>query len=142
MKNSVSSESEKKKLLKRWFWLKWQICEAARKPDFKEGEIWWCIFGENIDVGLNGKQQFFLRPVLVFKKYNKHSFYGIPLTSRVKRIGSWYVHFVFREKEQVAVLNQSRSFSSSRLYERMGMMTRGDMLKVRKGLEELFFGIK
>ena len=31
-------------------------------PFFKEKEIWWCYFGENIGTEMNGKGDFFTRP--------------------------------------------------------------------------------
>lgn len=63
----------------------------------KEGDVWWCSIGENIGVEINGKQNFFLRPVLVLKKLSGFGFMGIPLTSQ-SHDGSWYVPFVFKGK--------------------------------------------
>lgn len=94
----------KKNLLDEWFVTKYAIHSKNRLPNFKEGDVWWCAFGENVGVEINGKENF-LRPVLVFKKYNRFSFLGIPLTSKTYRYGSWYVHFYFHDREQVAVLS-------------------------------------
>ncbi len=138
MKNELLGSDDKKKALEKWFPLKCEIHQAARMPNFKAGEIWWCIFGENVGVEINGKNDFFLRPVLIFKKFNQYSFFGIPLTSQKWRQGDWYVHFVFQDKNQVAVLNQAGKLSSYRLHNRLGMITKGDLARVKEGFRKLF----
>lgn len=65
----------------------------------------WCGFGENVGIEINGKNDLFSRPVLVFKKFSQYGFLGIPLTSQPHE-GTRYVHFRFHGKEQVAVLVQ------------------------------------
>ena len=88
-------------------------------PLFKEGEVWWCYIGENVGVEVNGKSKNFTRPVLVFKKYDKYSFLGLPLTTKDK-IGTWYTPISFLGILQVAVLSQSRVFDYRRLDKKMG----------------------
>ena len=85
----------KKQYIKRfneWIRLKRKIHYRGRETDFSEGEVWWCGCGENVGVEINGKNRYFSRPVLIFRKLDKKSFMGIPLTSRSKR-GTWYVPF-------------------------------------------------
>lgn len=134
----MENNQEKKILLTEWLGLKYDIHCRRRTPNYKEGDIWWCIFGENVGVEINGKKEFFLRPVLVFKKYNRQSFMGIPLTTKTQKVGSWYVHFLFHGKEEVAVLSQNRSMSTSRLYKHMGSADAGDLLKIKDGFRKLY----
>lgn len=73
-----------KKVIKKfsgWITLKEKIHNNDSVPPFfKEGEIWWCYFGENVGTEMNGKSDYFTRPVLVLKKYDKYSFLAVPLS--------------------------------------------------------------
>lgn len=122
-----------------WIGLKEKIDKKEHKPPlFKEGEIWWCHFGENIGTEANGKGDFFTRPVIVLKKYDKLSFLAVPLTTKNK-LGSWYCQFVHNEKKQTAVLSQARSVSYKRLRERMGKLDSVDFNKIKKAFLDLHF---
>lgn len=130
-------DKSKTELLKRWFMLKIRIHSSGKEKPFKEAEIWWCNFGENIGVEVNGKNAPFSRPAIILKKYNKYSFMAIPLTSR-PHTGSWYVEFEFRGKANWANLAQAKSLSAKRLCDRIGAMTNGDFCKVKRGFYELY----
>ena len=104
----------------------------------REGEIWWCSIGENVGVEINGKGSQFTRPVLILKKLSRLSFIGVPLTSQLHE-GTWYEHFIFKDKEQVAVLAQIRNISVSRLINRMGTLPNSDFVKVKRSLMRLMF---
>ena len=39
-----------------------------------EGQVYWCLLGENIGFEQNGKGDYFRRPVLIFKKFNNNVF--------------------------------------------------------------------
>ncbi len=108
-----------------WIGLKTKLHRIGRLPVIKEGEIWWCAIGENIGVEINGKSKVFSRPVLVFKKFGRCSFMGIPLTSKSHE-GTWYASFVFQGKAECAVLSQARVISVSRLYSRIGELSDSD----------------
>ena len=105
-------------------------------PLFKEGEVWWCSIGENIGVEINGKSKDFTRPVLIFKRYNKHSFLGLPLSTSNKT-GSWYVSVYFLGISQVVVLCQSRVFDYRRLNRRMGELNTFEVSGVKKAFAAL-----
>lgn len=120
-----------------WIGLKENLHITNRIPAIKEGEIWWAALGENIGIEINGKNNVFSRPVLVFKKLSKFGFMAIPLTSR-PHDGKWYVPFIFRNKKSVAVLSQMRAMSVSRLYERMGTISDRDFALVRSGFKNLY----
>ena len=47
-----------------WIGLKEKLHTANSTPPlFKEGEVWWCVVGENIGIEMNGKGDVFSRPV-------------------------------------------------------------------------------
>ncbi len=124
-----------------WMELKENLHGIGRLPAIKEGEIWWCAMGENVGVEINGKNEVFSRPVLVFKKLSRYGFMGIPLTSQPHE-GDWYVSFVFRDKTSVAALAQARVLSVSRLFKRMGTIPNSDLELVREGFSKLYLNKK
>lgn len=128
---------EEPKRFDEWNYLKKNLHKITSVPKISEGEIYWCGFGENVGVEINGKNARFSRPVLIMKKLSRYGFLGIPLTSQ-PHDGSWYIHFNFHNREQVAVLSQQRVFSTSRLYERMGRIDEADMKKIKEGFHRLF----
>lgn len=93
--------------------------------------------GENVDVEINGKNEVFSRPVLIYKKLSRFGFLGIPLTTQ-KHEGDWYVSFVFKDKTSIAVLSQVRTFSVLRLYRRMGTIPESDFNLVTTGFNKLY----
>ena len=120
-----------------WMRLKQNIHNVGRLPAIKEGEIWWAAVGENIGVEINGKNDVFSRPVLVFKKLSRYGFMAIPLTSQ-KHEGDWYISFEFKKKVSIASLAQARTMSVSRLYRRMGTIPNTDLELVREGFQRLY----
>lgn len=125
----------------KWVVLKEELHMANRLRSFHDGEIWWCAVGKNIGVEINGKHEVFSRPVLVLKKLSRLGFMGIPLTSQPHE-GSWYVSFMFGDKREVAVLAQARVMSTARLYCKMGVVTNGDMKRIRDGFRRLYLGLE
>src|ERR1035437_1583728 len=108
------------KRLDEWAIFKSKIESRPRRPPFfNEGEIWWCYIGENIGVETSGKNEEFTRPVLIFKKYDKYSFLGLPLTTKQKT-GSWYVSITSNNIIQTIILAQGRTMDYRRLKKRVG----------------------
>ena len=119
-----------------WIKLKAKLHFSHHICAIKEGDVWWCAVGENVGTEINGKSDTFARPVLVLRKLSSLNFIGVPLTSK-NHDGSWYVSFIFKNKNQTAVLSQIRNFSVSRLYNKMGVVPRTDLDLVKKGLFDL-----
>jgi len=136
----MSDKETQKNIIKKfldWIGLKERIhVNCAIPPFFKEGEIWWCYVGENVGNEINGKNEQFSRPVFVFKKYDKYSFLGLPLTTKLKE-GTWYVRINFAEIEQTVVLSQGRTFDYRRFKEKIGEVDEFDVEMIREGYEKL-----
>ena len=134
------TSKDKHTLLAEWFPLKETKhgIEWDKLPKISNGEVWWLAIGENMGVEINGKSNYYSRPVLVFKKLNHLGFMGIPLTTQT-HTGSWYVNFRFQGKEVCAALSQARVFSTTRLYNRLGQIAEDDMAKIKDGFYELYF---
>lgn len=140
-KDPNEMSNEKHEALSAWFPLKEQKHNAKPEkiPKVTEGEVWWLAVGENVGVEINGKSEYFSRPVLVFKKLSHLGFMGVPLSTKGHN-GSWYVNFSFQESEVCAVLSQAKTFSAARLYNRLGQITEDDMAKVKNGFRSLYLG--
>lgn len=130
-------EKNERQIFKKWNLLKQNLHFASTNLPVSEGEIWWCGMGKNIGVEINGKNEQFSRPILVFKKLSHISFLGIPLSSQ-KHIGTWYISFRFQNKDEVAVLSQIKVISTSRLYTRMGEISKKDFTQIRDGFRKLY----
>lgn len=125
------------KHFEEWIELKEKLHFNAKAPKILEGEVWWCSFGENVGVEINGKSVRFTRPVLIMKKLSRYGFMGIPLTSQEKT-GSWYVKFGFLEKMEFAALCQARVMSVSRLHSKMGQVPARDLIIIKKSFCSLY----
>jgi mRNA interferase MazF len=78
--------------------------------------------------------------VLIFKKFSKELFWGIPLTSSLKNKDKKY-YFAFSspsyEKESVAVLSQIKLFDSKRLVYKIGYIEKDNFLELKNKLIHL-----
>ncbi|MFC1615269.1 type II toxin-antitoxin system PemK/MazF family toxin [Patescibacteria group bacterium] len=106
------------------------------KKTFHEREAWFIKIGENVGFEQNGKGEKFLRPVIIYKKFSKNVFLGIPLTRAIKE-GKFYSIFDFKSKKSNAILSQIRLFDSKRLCYPIGRMSKGDYGKLKEKLIEL-----
>jgi len=107
------------------------IDSSSNKKTFHEREIWFIKIGENVGFEQNGKGGEFLRPVIIFKKFSKNVFLGIPLTKTVKNT-KFYASFEFKGLTSSAILSQVRLFDSKRLSYSIGRMSQGDCEVVKK----------
>lgn len=128
---------ENEKRFGEWIDLKEKLHFNARIPRILEGEVWWCSFGENVGVEINGKSQRFTRPVLIMRKLSKFGFMGVPLTSQEK-IGSWYYGFNFLGKKEFAALCQARVMSVSRLHSKLGQVPAADLFNIKEAFQRLY----
>ena len=118
---------------KRWHELKSKIEGDNKLPLFHEREIWWCSVGNNVGIEIDGKNELFNRPVLVYRKFNREMFLGFPLTAS-KKSGPFYFSFDLLEKERAVVLSQIRVWSGKRLTHRLGKVSD----KIFNNLDEAF----
>ena len=125
------------KRFREWIDIKSNLHYNAKGPRIKENEIWWCSFGENIGIEINGKSSRFTRPVIIFRKLSNAGFLGIPLTTQEKT-GSWYVKFDFLDKVEYAALCQARVMSISRLHTKIGELSRSDQIIIRNAFRHLY----
>ena len=126
-----------KKDFNGWIIIKKNVHEKGTVHNFKKGEIWWSSVGENVGSEICGKGKTFSRPIIIFKKLDKYSFWAIPLTSQHHE-GSWYVPFEFDGRREIAVISQIEYMSVYRLYRKMGQLSNLDFQKIHDGFLDLF----
>ncbi|MBD3841314.1 MAG: type II toxin-antitoxin system PemK/MazF family toxin [Campylobacterales bacterium] len=92
--------------------------------------------GKNVGYETLGKQELFLRPVLVYKKLSKSTFLGIPLTSKIKE-GSYYFSFNYKKGiTSTAMLNQMRVFDIKRSEYLSGYINKNIYANLERKIEE------
>lgn len=119
-----------------WNTQKQQLEKKTNTKTFKERDILFISMGKNIGAEQDGKGEKFLRPVLVYKKFSRTLFLGIPLTTKPKT-GKFYATFSFEEKESIAILSQIRLFDSKRIIYKLGRLGRDTFVEVKQKLIRL-----
>ena len=107
---------------------------------FKERDIFYMSIGKNIGFEQDGKGENFVRPVVIIKGFNKNMFFGIPLSTKMKE-GKFYYKFHFQKKdeliENIALLSQMRLFSTKRLLNKIGVISKEDFIKMKNEFKSL-----
>ena len=107
---------------------------------FKERDIFYMNMGKNIGFEQDGKGENFVRPVVIIKGFNKNMFFGIPLSTKIKE-GKFYYKFRFQKKdelvENIALLSQMRLFSTKRLLNKIGVISKEDFIKMKNEFKSL-----
>ena len=120
-----------------WNEVKKCIESKCQTAGFKEREIYWANIGENVGFEQSGKGDDFVRPVLVFKKFSKTMFLGIPLSTQTKQ-GSFYCEFSFQVGQiSTALLVQAKMYVVKRLDKKIGMIKKEDFQNIKKALGRL-----
>ena len=109
-----------------WNEVKKRTQDKVATAYFREREIYWANVGKNIGNEQNGKGEDFMRPLLVFKKFNNNLFCGVPLSTTI-RDGSFFYNFQFlEEKLSSALLVQAKTYDVKRLDRKIGMINKND----------------
>ncbi len=124
------------KEFERWNDLKQNIHDSKKEIIFKNRDIFWASIGINIGYEQDGKGKIFSRPILVVKKFNNNIFFGIPLSSQIKK-GSFFFEFILNNKPSNALLVQGRIYDAKRLENKIGMISKDDFFNLKNSLKEL-----
>ena len=122
----------------KWNEIKKQINKNNNLINFNEKDIFMAYVGQNIGFEQNGdKNKIFLRPVLIYKKFNKNLFLGIPLT-KTQKDGKFYYKFKFKKDIiSTAILSQIKLMDSKRLKYRMGKIKHSNYIHIALKFESL-----
>ena len=100
----------------------------------KERDVFFLSLGKNVGSEQSGKGDNFVRPVLIYKKFNNSVFLGIPLSTTQNR-GKYYFEFKFQQnKSSVAILSQIKLFDSKRLDRKIGKISLENFIQLKKQL--------
>ena len=109
------------KNFQKWHHLKSDLHKENRVVYFREKQIWWCSLGVNIGYEQDGKNKYFLRPILVLKKFNPEILWALPITSSDKK-GKYYYQYKYKGKKFSVILSQIRLISSKRLLRKIRIL--------------------
>lgn len=124
-----------------WHAKKSDINEIKKSPFFHEREIWFCYLGANVGFEQDSSEEF-LRPVVVFRKFNNDVFWAIPLTKSKKKLSNknecYYYSFSFLPKiTSLAILSQIRLIDAKRLSRHIGTIPEENFEGLKKKLKAL-----
>ena len=105
----------------------------------REREVWWTSVGLNVGVEIDGKNELFERPVLVFRKLNATQFYGLPLTSKDK-VGDFYRLVHYGKGSGMVCLSQLRVFSIKRVFRKIDTISKKEFKEIKNVMINFFMG--
>lgn len=109
-------------------------------PGFKERELWFLKMGKNVGFEQDGKGTEFLRPIIVFKKFNTRVFWGVPMTGSEKK-GPYYHQLPdINSRRNIAILSQIRLFDAKRMKYKIGVCPEKDFQKLKEKIKGLIDG--
>lgn len=121
-----------------WIQLKKDLHERKREPPYvHDKEIWWARIGENVGQEINGKNNQFSRPVLIFKKLSRSLFFIVPLSTQIKK-GTWFVSYKQASILAVACLHQARTIDYRRLSKKLGELDDSDFSRIKAAFFKLY----
>lgn len=127
---------DSEELFDQWNNLKKKLNNKKEIITFYQGNIYFISIGQNIGHETYGKNDFYLRPVLVYKKLTKTTFIGIPLTSK-KKEGSYYFSFNYKKGvTSTAMLNQIRVFDIRRTEYLSGKINKNTYMNLTNKINE------
>jgi mRNA interferase MazF len=115
----------------QWNKSKKHIHNRIKTPLFHEREVWWCALGLNIGSEQDGKNNFFERPVIILKKFNRSMAWVVPLTKTHK---DSIFHVSITSHDSSAILSQLRIVSSQRLLRKAGYSTKEEFHTLKNKL--------
>ena len=86
---------------------------------FREREVWWAALGKNIGYEIDGKHDYFSRPVVIVKKYSRDMCFVVPLTTKIRDDNPQYQYILHLQGKRNAInLSQGRTISNRRLMQK------------------------
>ena len=125
-----------KRDFKKWHKKKNDLDQNEVRVNFHERDVWFGSIGANIGFEWDGKGEEFLRPIVILKKFNNETFWGIPLTTKVKD-NQYYFIFEHNDRKSAANLSQLRLIDAKRLKYQIGSISEKDFMELKKRIISL-----
>jgi len=124
-----------------WNKVKKSLHQSAERPAYYYSrEIWWCSTGTNIGNELDGKGERHDRPILIVRRFNVETFFGVCLIGH-ERKGKYYFSVgKVDHRDAVANLSQVRLYDSRRLIRKIGTLDEATFKRFQKALSGVLFG--
>jgi sulfate adenylyltransferase subunit 1 len=110
--NVAKRKSDKVNLFDIWNTQKQTIAKLNKKILFEERDIVFIKMGKNIGFEQDGKGKEFLRPVLIYKKFNDDQFIGFAMTSKYHKQEKFYYKL---KEDSYVILSQIKTYSAKRI---------------------------
>ena len=126
-----------------WSKLKSEIHNSAtRHHAYREGEIYWFYFGNNVGVEEDGKNEIYSRPGLIVRGFSDALIWVVPL-SHTKREGRYYYKFEFLDGISNALLSQMRPFDTVRIIRKpLGRISQETLAEIQARLSDIIVTVK
>lgn len=111
--------------------------QISSPPHINERDVWWTSIGVNIGFEEDGKNENFVRPVLIVKKFNNEIFLGVPLSTKIKD-NKYYIQISIKDRTVSAMISQLRVFSTKRIWNKLVELDKGDYSKILEEIKSLF----
>lgn len=111
------------------------IINKNQRPYFKEREVWFVNLGLNIGFEQDGVGEKYMRPVLIFKKFNNEIFWGIPLTRKIKN-NIYYINLE-TNPESSAIISQTRLLDAKRLSYKINTINKRKFYEIKEKFKAL-----
>ena len=125
----------------KWNEVKKETHKCKMVVNLKPREMYWVKIGKNIGDEEYGKNDEFVRPVIVIRRLTSDLFFGIPTTTNNKD-GEYFQTFVHRGSKDklmfsTAMILQTRVFSIKRLKSRICKISEDEFKKIMNKLGEM-----
>ena len=126
-----------------WNKIKKSTNQNSRKLGIKPREIFWAKIGQNIGHEQDGKGKNFARPVIIISKLTSDLFLGIPTTTTNRDESNYFHPFSYYDKDKnllhvTALILQIKVFSTKRVMNKIGMISKKDFIDVINKSKDLF----
>lgn len=126
-----------KKDFQKWHTKKAAVDTIEHRPFFHEREVWWCVLGTNVGFEQDGSGRDFLRPVIIFRKFNNEIFWAIPLTHTQKDTQYYFQFTLGGAVSSAAILSQIRLTDARRLSHKLGDMADATFAELNRKFKAL-----
>ena len=101
-----------------------------------EREVWWCALGKNIGYEQDGSGEFFLRPVVILKKFGSNTCLVVPFSTTTRK--AWYRHDLVLDNENIkALITQFKVIDMNRLVEKHSVLDKIQFKKLKNKITEI-----